>query len=111
MVDSSSKLVTGVLFGNLADLGNFDECVASGDVEAEGFTGRYALASLVVQSAKQQNNATTPGAPTPAATTPDAITIATSSGQSQSWRRVSDETVRTQRRFLRSHMFRPDRSC
>ncbi|XP_034252824.1 O-acyltransferase like protein-like [Thrips palmi] len=58
MVDSSSKLVTGVLYGDLADLGNFDECLAAGpggptssDTEdGNGFTGRYSLASLAVQS-------------------------------------------------------------
>lgn len=58
MLDSSSKLVTGVLYGDLADLGNFDECLAAGpsgsssaDVQdGNGFTGRYSLASLALQT-------------------------------------------------------------
>lgn len=64
MVDASSKLLTGVLYGNLADLGNFDECVtaapgrapgepaaADGGDPSAGFTGRYALPWLDVQAA------------------------------------------------------------
>lgn len=58
MVDSSSKLVTGVLYGNLADFGNFDECLAAGpggpttddSDNGNGFTGRYSLASLAIQN-------------------------------------------------------------
>ncbi|KAE8745900.1 hypothetical protein FOCC_FOCC007418 [Frankliniella occidentalis] len=56
MVDSSSKFVTGLLYGNLADLGNYDECVTSepishnatavGQGAPEEFTGRYALPAL-----------------------------------------------------------------
>lgn len=60
MVDSTSKLVTGVLYGNLADLGNFDECVTSspGDpADADSFTGRYALPSIHIQ--KRANSSAT----------------------------------------------------
>ncbi|KAJ1526315.1 hypothetical protein ONE63_009465 [Megalurothrips usitatus] len=65
VVDSSSKLITGVLYGNLADLGNFDECVsaggvnvgfsASGDTSTMGFSGRYALVALAIQKAVPGN--------------------------------------------------------
>ncbi|KAK3925615.1 Nose resistant to fluoxetine protein 6 [Frankliniella fusca] len=61
MVDSSSKFPTGVLYGNLADLGNFDECVtsepiptndtAAGQGVPEEFTGRYALPGLQLMKA------------------------------------------------------------
>ncbi|XP_026290736.2 nose resistant to fluoxetine protein 6-like isoform X1 [Frankliniella occidentalis] len=59
MVDSSSKLITGVLYGNLADMGNFDECVASGSVEEQGFTGRYALPALDMQTVVKPANSMT----------------------------------------------------
>ncbi|XP_034249937.1 O-acyltransferase like protein-like isoform X2 [Thrips palmi] len=49
MVDSSAKLVTGVLYGNAADLGNFDECVRASS--PDGFSGRYILPYLDVQTA------------------------------------------------------------
>ncbi|KAK3927659.1 Nose resistant to fluoxetine protein 6 [Frankliniella fusca] len=62
MVDATSKLITGVLYGNLADLGNFDECVSSGNSEEVGFTGRYALPALDLQTA----------VPVPAAAQPEA---------------------------------------
>lgn len=48
MIDASSKLVTGVLYGNSVDMGNFDECLASGDMEQLGWSGRYALAQVEV---------------------------------------------------------------
>lgn len=47
MVDSSAKLVTGVLYGNTVDLGNFDECIQSSS--PHGFSGRYMLPYLDVQ--------------------------------------------------------------
>ncbi|XP_034232028.1 nose resistant to fluoxetine protein 6-like [Thrips palmi] len=47
MVDSSAKLVTGVLYLNTWSMGNFDECVAAGDAEL-GWTGRYLLPTVEV---------------------------------------------------------------
>ena len=63
VVDSASKLVTGVLYGNMADLGNFDECVTSSPsdpdnpADPDSFTGRYALPTIHIQ--KQTNSSET----------------------------------------------------
>lgn len=52
MVDASAKLQSGILDGNIKNLGQYDECV-----EARGlaFTGQYCLANV--------NVAPLPGAP------------------------------------------------
>ncbi|CAH0392931.1 unnamed protein product [Bemisia tabaci] len=48
MLDASSKIPSGLLFGNVVDLGNYDECLA---IRSDGFTdhghslGKYCLIS------------------------------------------------------------------
>lgn len=59
MADASSKSVTGVLYGNVVDLGNFDECinVAVAD-DVASFTGQYGLLVLDIQAGPNSSAAT-----------------------------------------------------
>nr|CAD7426889.1 unnamed protein product [Timema monikensis] len=50
MLDATSKLPSGLLFGNIKDLGNYDECLAvrasSEEENRENFRGQYCLVKL-----------------------------------------------------------------
>jgi hypothetical protein len=48
VLDSTAKLEAGILVGNLASMGNFDECIGVTDVQTElgAFRGKHCLASL-----------------------------------------------------------------
>ncbi|KAB0790282.1 hypothetical protein PPYR_15382 [Photinus pyralis] len=50
MYDANGKLPSGVLDGNLAELGSFDECLRIARTNDHGLTGKYCLASLYVPS-------------------------------------------------------------
>lgn len=43
MIDSSAKIPSGVLRGNLNQYGDFDECINVDD--GDGLTGKYCLAA------------------------------------------------------------------
>ncbi|GLH06381.1 Protein of unknown function [Gryllus bimaculatus] len=66
--DSSTKVPDGLLTGNVVQLGNFDECLATHALDADGhglFWGQYCLAGLAVERTWPPPNASAP-APAPA---------------------------------------------
>ncbi|XP_031331439.1 nose resistant to fluoxetine protein 6-like isoform X1 [Photinus pyralis] len=56
MYDSTGKLPAGVLDGNLAELGSFDECLyvtkLNEEPEGSSFTGQYCLGSIYVNATR-----------------------------------------------------------
>jgi hypothetical protein len=54
--DSSAKLPSGILRGNVNQLGDFDQCLAVGKHEAPGIDGKYCLASVDVESTTLKTN-------------------------------------------------------
>ena len=54
MLDSTAKIPDGILYGNIRDLGNFDECLSVGatlidsseETREEIFRGKYCLINL-----------------------------------------------------------------
>ncbi|KAK7861851.1 hypothetical protein R5R35_013486 [Gryllus longicercus] len=61
--DSSTKVPDGLLTGNVVQLGNFDECLATHALDADGhglFWGQYCLAGLAVERAWPPPNASAP---------------------------------------------------
>ncbi|GLH06382.1 Uncharacterized protein GBIM_11912, partial [Gryllus bimaculatus] len=68
LYDSSTKVPDGLLTGNVVQLGNFDECLATHALDADGhglFWGQYCLAGLAVERTWPPPNASAP-APAPA---------------------------------------------
>nr|CAD7256179.1 unnamed protein product [Timema shepardi] len=61
MLDATSKMPSGLLFGNIKDLGNYDECLAvrafSEEENREDFRGQYCLVKLEVYSSQDSLNA------------------------------------------------------
>lgn len=47
MIDSSGKMPSGILRGNLNQFGDFDECINT--VNNDGMSGKYCLASIKLQ--------------------------------------------------------------
>ncbi|XP_059481567.1 nose resistant to fluoxetine protein 6-like isoform X2 [Neocloeon triangulifer] len=47
IVDSSSKIQSGILFGNIKDYGNFDECI---DTQKNNIKGKYCLAHIQIDA-------------------------------------------------------------
>ncbi|XP_031330808.1 nose resistant to fluoxetine protein 6-like [Photinus pyralis] len=58
--DSTGKLPAGVLDGNLAELGSFDECLyvtkLNEEPEGSSFTGQYCLGSIYVNATRNISN-------------------------------------------------------
>ena len=50
MYDSSAKLPSGILRGNVNQLGDFDQCLSVAAHENPGIVGKYCLASVDVQA-------------------------------------------------------------
>jgi hypothetical protein len=50
--DASAKLPSGILRGNVNQLGDFDQCLAVTSQDEHRIDGKYCLASVDVQSAK-----------------------------------------------------------
>lgn len=58
MYDSSAKLPSGILRGNVNQLGDFDQCLAVGTDDPSSIDGKYCLASVDVQSTKTNSKDT-----------------------------------------------------
>ncbi|XP_069696138.1 nose resistant to fluoxetine protein 6-like [Periplaneta americana] len=59
MYDSSAKLPSGILRGNVNQLGDFDQCLAVGDgEESPSIDGKYCLASVDVRATALDSNDT-----------------------------------------------------
>jgi hypothetical protein len=48
--DSSAKLPSGILRGNVNQLGDFDQCLSVASQDSRGIVGKYCLASVDVQA-------------------------------------------------------------
>lgn len=44
MIDSSAKIPSGILRGNLNQFGDFDECINA--IDSNGMSGKYCLAAI-----------------------------------------------------------------
>lgn len=47
MIDSSSKIPTGIFSGNVVDLGNFDECIEIED-KTDNVIGKFCALSFTI---------------------------------------------------------------
>lgn len=58
MYDSSAKLPSGILRGNVNQLGDFDQCLSVATQEDPSIVGKYCLASVDVEATALNNTGT-----------------------------------------------------
>lgn len=62
MFDATSKFPNGILVGSTYDMGNFDECVQTkATLNDEEFSGKYCLATLLIESTNNSTQTPTSG--------------------------------------------------
>lgn len=53
MIDASGKVPSGILEGNLIELGNFQQCI---NIKHDDVTGKYCLVKIPISDERQTKN-------------------------------------------------------